>query len=91
MQTPQVSQIPIHRINENDPAEVKVCDRITSLVESMLALNKQLAAARESGAAAQAQTQLTRQIEATDREIDRLVYQLYGLSEEEVKIVEGAD
>ncbi|GAB4427790.1 MAG: Eco57I restriction-modification methylase domain-containing protein [Turneriella sp.] len=91
MQTPQVSQIPIHRINENDPAEVKIRDRITSLVESMLALNKQLAAARESGAAAQAQTQLTRQIEATDREIDRLVYQLYGLSEEEVKIVEGAD
>ncbi|HNE19823.1 MAG TPA: N-6 DNA methylase [Turneriella sp.] len=82
---------PIYRINENDPAEVKICDRITSLVESMLALNKQLAAARESGAAAQAQTQLTRQIEATDREIDRLVYQLYGLSEEEVKIVEGAD
>ena len=29
-----------------------------------------------------------RQIEATDREIDRLVYELYGLSDEEVRIVE---
>lgn len=27
--------------------------------------------------------------DATDREIDRLVYQLYGLTDEEIKIVEG--
>ena len=26
---------------------------------------------------------------ATDRQIDRLVYELYGLSEEEIKVVEG--
>jgi len=31
-----------------------------------------------------------RQIDATDREIDRLVYELYGLTEEEIKIVEAA-
>jgi hypothetical protein len=31
---------------------------------------------------------LTRQIESTDRAIDTLVYVLYGLSEEEIKIVE---
>jgi hypothetical protein len=35
-------------------------------------------------------TVLSRQIEATDREIDRLVYELYGLSEEEIAIVEEA-
>ena len=34
--------------------------------------------------------QLQRQITATDAEIDRLVYALYGLSEDEIKIVEGA-
>ena len=28
-------------------------------------------------------------IQQTDREIDAMVYQLYGLSEEEIKIVEG--
>ncbi len=32
---------------------------------------------------------LQRQIEATDREIDQLVYELYGLTDEEIKIVEG--
>ena len=38
---------------------------------------------------AEAQT-LKAEIEKTDREIDRMVYALYGLTEEEIKIVEGA-
>ena len=29
-----------------------------------------------------------REIESTDRSIDKLVYDLYGLSEEEIRIVE---
>ena len=33
-------------------------------------------------------TGLARQIEATDREIDRLAYELYGLSDEDIRIVE---
>ena len=33
---------------------------------------------------------VSRQMEATDREIDRLVYELYGLSDEEIRIVEEA-
>ena len=33
---------------------------------------------------------LARRIEATDRQIDRLVYELYGLTEEEIGIVETA-
>ena len=31
-----------------------------------------------------------RQIAATDRQIDALVYELYGLTEKEIKIVEEA-
>ena len=37
----------------------------------------------------QSRTQLERQIAHTDSEIDRLVYELYGLSEEEIKVVKG--
>ncbi len=33
---------------------------------------------------------VSRHIEPTDREIDRLVYELYGLSDEEIRIVEEA-
>jgi hypothetical protein len=35
------------------------------------------------------QTALERRIEATDRQMDALVYELYGLTEEEIAIVEG--
>lgn len=34
-------------------------------------------------------TALQRQIDATDRQIDRLVYELYELVGEEIRIVEG--
>ena len=37
-----------------------------------------------------AQTALQRQIDATDRQIDQLVYQVYGLTDEESRIVEEA-
>ena len=32
---------------------------------------------------------LSTQIAATDKEIDRMVYELYGLTEDEIKVVEG--
>ena len=32
---------------------------------------------------------LTAQIAATDKEIDRMVYELYGLTPDEIKVVEG--
>ncbi len=37
----------------------------------------------------QEQTALERQITDTDTKIDRLVYDLYGLTDAEIKIVEG--
>ena len=35
-------------------------------------------------------TIIQRQIDSTDRRIDTLVYELYGLTEEEIKVVEGS-
>ncbi len=61
-------------------------DKMGSLVEQMLSLNKQLTNAKTD----HEKTALQRQIDATDKQIDRLVYELYGLTEEEIKIVEGA-
>jgi hypothetical protein len=34
------------------------------------------------------QESLKRQIDATDRQIDKLVYELYGLADSEIEIVE---
>jgi len=33
---------------------------------------------------------LKTEIDKTDKEIDQMVYELYGLSEDEIKIVEGS-
>ena len=54
-------------------------------VEEMRALHRQLAAARTD----HERTNLKRQIDATDRRIDRLVYELYDLTDEEIRIVEN--
>ena len=35
-------------------------------------------------------TVIGHQIAATDKQIDRLVYELYGLTEEEIRVVEEA-
>jgi hypothetical protein len=79
-------RFPIHEIDFNKPADKSRHDRMVELVERMLALHKQLAAANTE----HEKTTIQRQIDATDAQIDRLVYELYGLSEDEIKIVEDA-
>jgi hypothetical protein len=53
--------------------------------KQMRHLHRQLAAAKT----AHAQTNTQRQIDATDAQIDKLVYELYELTLDEIKIVEG--
>lgn len=81
-----IKAIPIHPINFSDPADKARHDRMVEMVEQMLNLHKQLAAARTE----QERTMIQRRIDATDAQIDALVYKLYGLTEEEIKIVEDA-
>jgi len=80
-----LSQTPIRTINFDDPADAARHDKMVALVERMLALHEKLAAATVP-----TDKQLyQRQIEATDRQIDRLVYELYGLTAEEIEVVES--
>jgi hypothetical protein len=58
--------------------------RLRPLSKRMLALGKRLAAAKTD----HDKTVLERQIDATDRQIDRLVYELYDLTQREIGIVE---
>jgi predicted type IV restriction endonuclease len=81
-----VQQLPIRTINFTDSADKAGHNKIVKLVERMLDLNKQLAEAKDP----QTKTVLQRQIETTDRQIDQLVYELYGLMEHEIKIVENS-
>jgi len=80
-----VEQLPIRTIDFSNLEDATSHDRMVLLVDSVLSLRKQLHEARTP----QEQTALQRQIEATDEQIDALVYELYGLTEEEIRIVEG--
>lgn len=79
-----IELLPIRQINFDDPADKARHDKLVSLVERMLALHKQ------SPRTPQEQEMVKREIESTDGAIDHLVYELYGLSEEEIRIVEGS-
>jgi len=79
-----IEQLPIRTIDFTDPADREQHNRMVALVEEMLALHKQLATARTD----HERTNLKRQIDATDRRIDRLVYDLYDLTDDEIQIVE---
>ena len=80
-----LDKLPIRIIDFKNATDKARHDRMVQLVEQMLALHKQLANAKTG----HEQTLLQRQIDATDRQIDKLVYELYDLTEDEIKIVEG--
>ncbi|MBN1683916.1 MAG: Eco57I restriction-modification methylase domain-containing protein, partial [Gammaproteobacteria bacterium] len=82
--TEYLKPFPIRLIDFSVYKDKKGHDLIAKLVEKMLSLNKKFVTVKT----AHEKTVLQRQIAATDRQIDQLVYQLYGLTEEEIEIVE---
>ena len=81
-----IEQLPIRTIDFSDSADKARHDEMVGLVETMLTLHKQLAAAKMG----HEKTALQRQINATDKQIDQLVYKLYSLTDDEIRIVEEA-
>jgi hypothetical protein len=79
-----MEKVPIRPIEMTNLTDKARHDQMVHLVEQMLSLHQQLATAKTP----QDQTVLKRQIDTTDRQIDQLVYELYGLTEAEIRIVE---
>jgi hypothetical protein len=77
-------ELPIQTIDFTSLSDVARHDLMVSLVTSMLDLHKQLADTKT----AHDREIIERQIEATDMQIDKLVYEMYGLTEEEIRIIE---
>jgi len=82
--SPYLKKLPIRRINFSNQNDKAKHNKMVKLVERMLDLHKKLTAAKVPDE----KTQLQRQITATDSQIDNLVYDLYSLTPEEIKIVE---
>ena len=82
----ELAALPIRVIDPKSKSDRDHHDALVAHVERMLKLHADLAAAKSP----EAQTHFARDIAATDRAIDALVYQLYGLTPEEIAIVEQA-
>jgi type I restriction-modification system DNA methylase subunit len=87
IRTKGLATLPIRRIDLGNPTDKKRHDDLVALVDKMLELHRQLAPIRNT--ACSEREDVLRQIKQTDQEIDNLVYDLYGLTDKEKRIVEG--
>lgn len=78
-----MSQLPIRVIDPAIASDIALHDKLVALVQGMLDLHKRAATACTS----HEQTLTQRQIATADQEIDRLVYEFYGLTDEEIAII----
>ncbi len=86
MRTNQLAELPIKKIKFDLKSEESLHNQIVLMVDQMLTAKKQLQQAKTESD----KNYLNRKCETLDKQIDELVYQLYGLTEEEIKIVEGS-
>ena len=79
-----IGQLPIYPINFSDIIDKVRHDKMVALAEQVLSLNKQLSKAKTPNE----KTRLNRKIKVTNNQINQLVYELYGLTDKEIRIVE---
>jgi hypothetical protein len=80
----RIAALPIYTTDFDKPDDKARHDRMVSLVTGMLELHKHLSLAKTD----QEKRLITQEIESTDRQIDSLVYGLYGLTTDEIAVVE---
>jgi hypothetical protein len=79
-----LKNFPIYTPDFDKPDDKVRHDRMIKLVNEMLELHKHLSHAKTD----QEKRIITQEIESTDRQIDSLVYGLYGLTADEIAVVE---
>ena len=80
-----IAKMPVRTINLSDKNEKQKYSDLIRLADRIQSLFKNLSVANTP----HDKESLQRQIDVTDKQIDQLVYKLYGLTEEEVGVVEG--
>jgi len=79
-----IERLPIRRVDFSKAADKAAHDRVVNLVESMMTSHKQNATAKSDAE----REIIDRQIKSIEAEINRRVYDLYGLTDEEIAVVE---
>jgi len=78
--------LPLPRLDFNDGCQAAKHDKLVSSVQAMLDANSLLVRARTE----QERAVYERQTANLDRDIDQLVYELYGLADEDIRLVQDA-
>ncbi|MFZ4625866.1 MAG: hypothetical protein ACOYNF_16730, partial [Rhodoferax sp.] len=81
-----MEKVPIRSINASVPAQQQQHDAIVQKVSTLLALTQEL---QNPGLDSGERRSIEQDIAAADRAIDRLVYQLYDLSADEISLLEA--
>jgi hypothetical protein len=80
----RIAAIPVYTPDLDDPLDAGRYDRLVTLVTGMLELQKLLSQTISE----REKRLITQEIESTDRQIDSLVYGLYGLTADEIAVIE---
>jgi len=86
VQNEELASLPLPQLDLSAKAAKSKHETVVRQVDAMLELHERLAAAKSAAHRAI----IERQIDATDRQIDKLVYELYGLTDSEIEIVESS-
>jgi hypothetical protein len=81
-----IRSLPIIIPGRNNNSEPEIQSLVVNLVGQMLELCKKRSFAKDSSE----QDRLQRMIDSTDQHIDALVYKLYGLTKEEIAVMENS-
>ena len=79
-----MDQLPSRKIDFDNPADIQMHNEMVKLVDEMLVRHRQL-----PGSTGEGRRLTERLIETVDEKIAALVYRLYGLTDDEVRVVEG--
>lgn len=82
--TQYLEQLPIRQIDLKEKSEKKKHDKMVELVQRMLDLHEK----RHTTKTPNERTHVDRLIEATDNQINALIYELYELTDKEIRIIE---
>jgi hypothetical protein len=80
----ELRNLPVYTIDFDNPDDKIRHNRMVTLVTEMLQLHKHMSQAKTD----QEKRLITREIESTDKQIDSLVYGLYGLTADEIELIE---
>ncbi|MBM2815679.1 MAG: Type site-specific deoxyribonuclease [Ignavibacteria bacterium] len=81
-----IEKLPVPDPKKFNAEEKRKHEQIIALVESILSFNMKL---NKTGISSHERAVLKRQLDTTDKQIDGLIYELFGLNDEEIIIIES--